>query len=72
MQSVHERVCTKSVSKKRKVFDSAKQRADGTDVTYRQIKQAQKKVWTAEKKFPHVTFFFQREIRKGEKVNDIM
>lgn len=44
MQAKHEPSCIKAANKKRKVFDSAKQRSEGTEVTYRQIKQAQKKV----------------------------
>ncbi|KAK7475885.1 hypothetical protein BaRGS_00032853, partial [Batillaria attramentaria] len=42
----HQSICAKTAktSSKRKVFDSAKQRAgEGSDLTYRQIKQAQKK-----------------------------
>lgn len=39
----HEPSCIKAANKKRKVFDSAKQRSEGTEVNYRQIKQAQKK-----------------------------
>eukprot|EP00105_Crassostrea_gigas_P006339 XP_011420238.1 PREDICTED: zinc finger C2HC domain-containing protein 1A isoform X2 [Crassostrea gigas] len=41
--SKHEPSCIKAANKKRKVFDSAKQRSEGTEVNYRQIKQAQKK-----------------------------
>lgn len=44
LQSKHEPSCIKAANKKRKVFDSAKQRSEGTEVNYRQIKQAQKKV----------------------------
>ena len=44
LQAKHQGVCAKNAAKKRKVFDSSKQRAVGTDLTYRQIKQAQKKV----------------------------
>ena len=43
-QAKHEPICKKSAAKKTKVFDSAKQRAEGTEVSYKQIKQAQKKV----------------------------
>ncbi|XP_060081043.1 zinc finger C2HC domain-containing protein 1A-like [Ylistrum balloti] len=39
----HEPICMKQAAKKRKVFDSTKQRAEGTEVSYRQMKQAQKK-----------------------------
>ncbi|XP_062609748.1 zinc finger C2HC domain-containing protein 1A-like isoform X3 [Saccostrea cucullata] len=39
----HEPSCIKAARKKPKVFDSAKQRADGTDLSYKQIKQAQRK-----------------------------
>ncbi|XP_033726534.1 zinc finger C2HC domain-containing protein 1A-like [Pecten maximus] len=39
----HESICMKQAAKKRKVFDSTKQRAEGSDVSYRQMKQAQKK-----------------------------
>lgn len=44
LQAKHEPSCIKAANKKRKVFDSAKQRSEGTEVNYRQIKQAQKKV----------------------------
>jgi hypothetical protein len=44
-QAKHEPICKKSAAKKTKVFDSAKQRAEGTEVSYKQIKQAQKKVY---------------------------
>ncbi|KAL3887753.1 hypothetical protein ACJMK2_000146 [Sinanodonta woodiana] len=39
----HEPACKKLANPKRKVFDSSKQRADGTDLTLKQIKAAQKK-----------------------------
>ncbi|XP_055995805.1 zinc finger C2HC domain-containing protein 1A-like isoform X4 [Ostrea edulis] len=39
----HEPTCIKAAHKRRKVFDSSKQRSEGTEVTHRQIKQAQKK-----------------------------
>ncbi|KAK7091529.1 hypothetical protein V1264_009195 [Littorina saxatilis] len=41
----HENICKKAAnsSKKRKVFDSTKQRVEGTDLTLRQVKAAQKK-----------------------------
>nr|XP_022328309.1 zinc finger C2HC domain-containing protein 1A-like isoform X1 [Crassostrea virginica] len=39
----HEPSCIKAAHKKRKVFDSSKQRSEGTEITYKQIKQAQKK-----------------------------
>ncbi|XP_071141411.1 zinc finger C2HC domain-containing protein 1A-like isoform X10 [Mytilus edulis] len=42
--SKHEPICRKTAAKKPKVFDSAKQRAEGTEVSYKQIKQSQKKV----------------------------
>jgi len=32
MQSRHEPICQKAQQKKRKVFDSAKQRAEGTEI----------------------------------------
>ncbi|XP_046571980.1 zinc finger C2HC domain-containing protein 1B-like [Haliotis rubra] len=41
--AVHERICAKSAQKKRKVFDSTKQRVQGTELNLRQVKQAQKK-----------------------------
>ncbi|XP_063417977.1 zinc finger C2HC domain-containing protein 1A-like isoform X2 [Mytilus trossulus] len=41
--SKHEPICRKTAAKKPKVFDSAKQRAEGTEVSYKQIKQSQKK-----------------------------
>ncbi|XP_069107062.1 zinc finger C2HC domain-containing protein 1A-like isoform X2 [Argopecten irradians] len=39
----HQPICAKSAKSKRKVFDSTKQRAEGTEISYRQMKQAQKK-----------------------------
>jgi len=33
MQARHEPICQKAQQKKRKVFDSAKQRAEGTEIT---------------------------------------
>ena len=44
LQAKHEPSCIKAAHKKRKVFDSSKQRSEGTEITYKQIKQAQKKV----------------------------
>ncbi|KAL8589143.1 hypothetical protein ACOMHN_052481 [Nucella lapillus] len=45
----HENICAKNAAKKRKVFDSSKQRADGTEVTHRQLKQTKKKEVAAPK-----------------------
>ncbi|KAL5015316.1 hypothetical protein ScPMuIL_009586 [Solemya velum] len=39
----HEPACIKNSKKSRKVFDSTKQRVQGTDLNLRQVKQAQKK-----------------------------
>ncbi|CAC5394129.1 unnamed protein product [Mytilus coruscus] len=40
----HEPICRKTAAKNPKVFDSAKQRAEGTEVSYKQIKESQKKI----------------------------
>jgi len=41
MQSRHEPICKKSSEKKRKVFDSSKQRADGTEIATTTKKRGQ-------------------------------
>ncbi|XP_050415389.1 zinc finger C2HC domain-containing protein 1B isoform X2 [Patella vulgata] len=41
---IHKKSCVKSANKPRKVFDSTKQRAMGTDIPLKQMKAAQKKV----------------------------
>lgn len=43
-QAKHEPTCLKNSKTKRKVFDSTKQRVEGTDLNLRQVKKAQKKV----------------------------
>ncbi|ESO86026.1 hypothetical protein LOTGIDRAFT_167531 [Lottia gigantea] len=41
---IHKKSCAKLTNKPRKVFDSTKQRAAGTEISYKQMKTAQKKV----------------------------
>lgn len=57
----HEPICKKASAKKTKVFDSAKQRAEGTEVSYKQIKQAQKKAKQEPVKPPNTAWRAQHE-----------
>lgn len=43
LQARHAVVCQKAISKKRKVFDSSRQRAEGTDIPM--LKPMKPKVW---------------------------